>query len=343
MATKAKLNRPFSVFVHSEQDMNQCDEVYIADTENHCIRKIINGNIITIAGTGEAGFNGDNIKATQATINKPVCVIVNHRNGNVYFSDLGNNRIRKIDNNGIISTIVGCGDYGLVGDGNLAINSFLNSPRGICLSNDGNYLYIADRDNHAIRKVSLNDDDDNGLIETIVGNGSSGESENGSLALNSQINCPYGIAISKDDELYFSEFSNHTIRKIDKNGKLWKVAGIDGKNGNNEYDHHAFNNLLNYPAYICFDNNNNLYIADRDNNSIRKIDLKTGLINTAVVKELNSPLGCFVTINNILYIADTDNHQIKMIDLNNEIITITAGTGEEGYSGDYILPTNLNI
>ncbi|EFC43339.1 predicted protein [Naegleria gruberi] len=159
-ATNAQLNNPVGVFVSSN------NEVYIADQSNHRIRKILeNGNIVTIAGNGTGGFGGDNGPATNAQLYIPYSVFVS--NNEVYIVDYGNNRIRKILGNGNIVTIAGNGTSGFSGDNGPATNAQLNRPSSVFVSN--NEVYIADLNNHKIRKIL-----ENGNIITIAGNGTKG-------------------------------------------------------------------------------------------------------------------------------------------------------------------------
>jgi sugar lactone lactonase YvrE len=144
-ATAAMLNLPRSVVVDANGN------IYIADSDNHVIRKVSNGTITTIAGNGLPGYSGDGGPATYAKLNAPQAIAVDHE-GNVYFGDINNNVIRKVDANGIISTYVGTGAVGYSGDGGPATKARINYPWGIATDRNGN-LYIADTNNAAIRVV----------------------------------------------------------------------------------------------------------------------------------------------------------------------------------------------
>ena len=144
-ATQAMLNMPVSVAV--DQDGN----IYIADSGNHVIRKVTNGNITTIAGSGVSGYIGDGAAATSAKLNSPRSLAVD-KLGNVYVVDMGNNVIRQINSNGVISTYVGTGAAGYTGDGGAAHQATINSPAGIAVDSNGN-LYIADTNNAVVRVV----------------------------------------------------------------------------------------------------------------------------------------------------------------------------------------------
>ncbi|KAG2375018.1 hypothetical protein C9374_010392 [Naegleria lovaniensis] len=219
-----KLNCPKSVFVSSN------DEVYIADTFNHRIRKVMkNGMITTIAGNGTGGYNGDNQLATNAQLNWPKSVFVSS-NDEVYIADTSNHRIRKIMKNGMITTIAGNGIEGYNGDNQLATNAQLKEPYSVfVLSNDE--VYIANYNNR-IRKIMKN-----GMITTIAGTGIEGYNGDNQLGTNAQLNYPYSVFVSSNDEVYIADTKNHRIRKIMKNGMITTIAGngTRGYNGDSPY------------------------------------------------------------------------------------------------------------
>ena len=161
LATSASVYFPTSVFKYKQ-------EIYIADAGNYRVRKTDrNGMISTIAGNGDDGYNGDGILATKASLH-PHFIYVH--NDQIYISDIFNYSIRKIDQNGIITTIAGTGECGYNGDGQLAIHAQLDDPSGICVDVDSQ-IYITDSRNHCIRKI-----DQNGIISTIAGTGEKGYS-----------------------------------------------------------------------------------------------------------------------------------------------------------------------
>ncbi|EFC35906.1 predicted protein [Naegleria gruberi] len=334
LATSAQLYSPESVFVSSN------NEVYIADYGNHRIRKILeNGNIVTIAGNGTAGFSGDNGIATKAQLNGPVGVFVSSNN-EVYIADYDNHRIRKILENGNIVIIAGKGTAGFSGDNGLATKEKLNFPRCVFVSSN-NEVYIADQINHRIRKIL-----ENGNIVTIAGNGPYGFCGDNGLATNAQLNSPAGVFVSSNNEIYIADYDNHRIRKILENGNIVTIAGkgTAGFSGDNGL---ATKEKLNFPRCVFVSSNNEVYIADQINHRIRKI-LENGNIVTiagngpygfcgdnglATNAQLNSPAGVFVSSNNEIYIAEYGNHRIRKILENGNIVTV-AGNGTAGFSGD---------
>jgi Gluconolactonase len=203
-AVTAKLNYPSGVAVDGSGN------IYIADTVNHRIRKInVSGDISTVAGNGTAGYSGDDGPAVNAELNYPVDIAVDNA-GNLYIADNKNNRIRKVDiSSQNISTIAGTGKSDFAGDGGVATDAALNSPRGIAVDSAGN-IYIADTNNHRIRKV----DSVSGYISTIAGNGNLGFRGDNGHATGARLSYPAGVAVDASGNLYIADTGNHRIRKV---------------------------------------------------------------------------------------------------------------------------------
>jgi len=240
--------------------------VYIGDGENHRIRKITvsTGIITTVTGNGTPGNNGDGGPATNAEINGPNGLYID-QSGNIYISDLWNNNIRKITAGGIISTIAGNGSMGYTGDGGPATNAQLFSPEKAIADNYGNII-IADGDNNVLRKI----DATTGIINTIAGDGTAGYSGDGGPASHALLNSPYGIYIDKQNDIYFAEYGNGTIRRIDgSTGIITTVVGcgLSGYAG----DGGPATDAKLIPEDMTFDSYGTMYIADYENNRIREV------------------------------------------------------------------------
>ena len=207
------LNSPSGVTVDGAGNL------YIADTNNHRIRKVdTSGVITTVAGTGVSGYSGDDGLATAAQLNNPYGVTVDGA-GNLYIADRSNHRIRKVDTSGVITTVAGTGAYGYSGDDGTAITAQLNFPYGVTIDSIGN-LYIADSFNHRIRKV-----DTSGVITTVAGTGAQGNSGDGGAATAAQLNSPSNVTVDSAGNLYIADTNNHRIRKVDTSGVITTVSG----------------------------------------------------------------------------------------------------------------------
>jgi uncharacterized protein (TIGR03437 family) len=269
-AVNAFLNSPTGVAVDAAGNF------YIADEGSRLIRKVgVNGIISTFAGTGASGFSGDSGLATSAALKGPSSVAVDST-GNVYIADTGNNRVRKVDTHGIITTVAGSANTVIavnLGDGGPAISANLNFPRGVVADSSGN-LYISDTGNLRVRKV-----DTTGTITTVVGNGSIGAVGNvgdGGAATAAAVN-PVGLALDSAGNLYIADGQDNLIRKV-SGGMINSIAG----NGNNGYigdGSTAVRAMLNQPQGVAVDSSGNVFIADTGNEVIREVN-SSGVINT---------------------------------------------------------------
>ena len=300
--------------------------IYIVDTRNYCIRKVNTlGVISTIAGMATGGYSGDGGPATAAELS-PGFGLVTDIHGNLFFSDKSNNRVRKVNAAGIISTFAGNGVGAYSGDGGQATAAKLNNMDGLIFDVAGN-LYIADTDNHRIRKVNTA-----GVISTIAGNGTAGYSGDGGAATASKLYFPEDITFDAAGNLYIADTYNNVVRKINSLGIISTIAGngFNAGTGNGGYSGNggqATAAELNYPEGIAFDNEGSLYISDFNNSAIRKV-ATSGIICTisgngtygysgdggqAFNAELNSPTDVVFDTNGNLYIADEGNNRIRMV------------------------------
>ena len=225
------------------------------------------GFITTVAGTGTAGFNGDNILATSAHLRNPVGVALDTA-GNLFIADSFNHRIRRLDaGTGLITTVAGTGASGFNGDNILATNASLFFPFGVALDTAGN-LFIADVNNHRIRRV----DAGTGLITTVAGTGAFGFNGDNILATNASLFFPFRVALDTAGNLFIGDTVNHRIRRVDAGtGLITTVAGTGtaGFNGDNIL---ATNASLSFPVGVALDTAGNPFFADSGNNRIRRVE-----------------------------------------------------------------------
>ena len=334
-ATEAQLNRPSNVALDSSGNL------YIADTGNQRIRKVdAGGTITTVAGTGTQGSSGDGGAATAAQLNNPIGVALDG-SGNLYLADTRNNRIRKVDAGGTITTAAGAETQGSRGVGGRATEAQLDFPIDVVVDDGSGNLYIADSSNHRILKV-----DAGGTITAAAGTGSHGFRGDGGPATAARLRFPHGAAVDRSGNLYIADTRNHRIRKVDADGTITTVAGTgtDGFGGDSGPASAA---QLNRPAGVAVDGSGNLFIADTNNHRIRKVDADGTIITVAGTRgqgfsgdggpataaQLNGPNGVAVDGSGNLYIADTNNHRIRKVNAGGMITTV-AGTGTAVFSGD---------
>ncbi|MGI8781233.1 MAG: NHL repeat-containing protein [Solirubrobacteraceae bacterium] len=307
-ATSAQLNAPYGVAVDA------AGGVYVADENNHRVRRISPGGIIdSVAGTGAGGYSGDGGQATSAQLSRPRDVEVD-ASGNVFVADSFNHRIRKISSTGVITTVAGTGVSGYAGDGGPATAARLSFPRGIALDADGNLL-IADRTNARIRRV-----DANGTITTVAGTGLAGSSGDGGPATAAALDFPSDVAIDNAGNFYVADMGNDKIRKIDANGVITTIAGT-GVSGFSADGRPAVAARLDDPVRVAVDAAANLYIADFSNHRIRKVT-PAGVITTvagtgvagssgdggqATSAQVNLPTGLDVRSDGSLVFTDLAN------------------------------------
>jgi len=344
-ATGANLSNPSGVAVDS------AGNIFIADTNNSCIREVVvsTGIITTVAGKGR-GYNGnygDNGTATNAYLGYPQGVTLDSA-GNIYIADTNNNSIREVTAvNSFITTIAGNNVRSFSGDFGAATSASLNNPSGVAVDSAGN-IYIADRQNNRVRLVTKT----TSIITTYAG-GSVGD--NGT-ATSATLYSPNSVAVDGQGNSYFVDTSNNLIRKVTAStGIITTVAG-NGSLGYSGDNGAATSASLNNPSGVAVDSNGNIYIADTYNSRLRMVT-PGGIITTvagngscsytgdtgfATGASLCNPAGVAVDSTGNIYIADSSNSCVRKVTTDGKINTV-AGNGSWGYSGDTGAAISANL
>ncbi len=339
-ATDALLDSPAGLFLRGR------DTLYIADTGQHRIRMVDStGVITTLAGDGVASFLGDDGPSTAARLNTPAGLF-GDADGNLYIADRGNSRIRKIDAAGTIQTVAGSGVPSFTGDDGPATDARLNNPEAVFVDSSGT-LFFSDRINHRIRRVDVS-----GTITTVAGTGTRAFAGDEGFAVEAALDNPRGLFVDAEGVLLIADSDNNRIRRVDADGIVTTSAG----SGPTRLTEAPFlgdgllaaNADLNRPFGLYLDGGGSLFVADTDNQRVRKVDGATGIASTiagngeagyegdslaAVATSLNAPGAVISDADGNVFVVDTDNHRIRKVDASG-IITTVAGTGGAGFSGD---------
>ena len=280
-------------------------------------------SIETVAGSS---LNGDGGPATAAQIGAIQGIALDGA-GNLYLSDTDHNSVRKVDSKGIITTVAGTGTAGFGGDGAAATSALLNLPYGLAADSSG-ALYVADLGNNRVRRIGPD-----GVISTVAGTGTAGSAGDGGPATDAQLMAPRNLVVDASGNLYISEFEGHRVRKV-SNGQIVTVAGtgVAGFRGDGGT---AVAAQLDFPAGLALDQTGDLYIADSENQRIRKV-LPNGIISTALGGSpsiaLYTPLGVAVDASGDILVGDA-SYTVRAYTPAGKW-SIVAGTGAPGYAGD---------
>ena len=279
--------------------------------------------IQTVAGSS---LSGDGGPATAAELGQ-IQGIAADRLGNVFLSDTDNHRVRRVAPSGIITTIAGTGTPGFSGDGGPATAAQLNLPYGLATDLAGN-VYVADLGNNRVRRIAPD-----GTIATVAGGGTAGAAD-GSPATSVPLLTPRNLATDAAGNLFISEFSGHRVRKVTVDGRIWTAAGtgIAGYWGDGGL---ASNAQLAFPAGLAVDRNGNLYIADSQNQRIRKVltgNIMSTVLGGAPSTLLYTPIALAVDASTTIYVGDS-SYSVHSYNLAGTWGN-AAGTGAAGYSGD---------
>ncbi len=313
-ATQAILNQPMGIA------LDRSGNLYIADTGTQRVRIVPpSGVISTLAGTGVAGFNGDQIPASSANLYSPMGVAADVY-GDVYLADTYNHRVREVATAGRISTFSGTGTGGQGLDNLLPSQTQLRGPRNVCIGLTGT-IYIVDTSNHRVLRVLPG-----GYASTVAGNGTPGFGGDGGPAVTAELNQPGACAADSSGNLFIADTLNHRIAKVDSRGIITTVVGT-GQAGTSADGVSAVAAALNAPSGVAVDDSGNIFISDTGNNLIRQAT-SSGAIYTiagqatpgfsadggmALAAQINAPAGILMDGAGALYFADTSNNRIRRL------------------------------
>jgi streptogramin lyase len=288
--------------------------------------------VTNVLGTGSPGD-------TETQTSNPYGV-TSGPDGGLYFCDLDNQRVRRLDlATKRVTTIAGNGMKGYSGDGGPATAASLNMPHEVRFDSAGN-MYIAERDNHVVRKVSRN-----GIISTVAGVGKPGFSGDGGPGTTAELRQPHSILIDRDGSLLICDIGNQRIRRLRLDTGIIETYAGTGKAEPTPEGAPVSGTPLNGPRTLALAPNGDLYLALREGNAILKIDRRnetfhrvagtgaqgySGDDGPALAATLGGPKGLALAPDGRLFIADTENHAIRVVDPRTSIITTVLGTGQRG-------------
>jgi NHL repeat-containing protein len=301
--------------------MDAAGNVYFSDLGSVREINVSTGIVSTVAGNQHTGYSGDGGQALAASLSG-ITSIVFDKAGDMILADYANNRIRMVNKaTGIITTVAG-GGTGILGDGGPATSATLIYPYGVCVDKNDN-IYITD-DGLRIRKV----DATTGIITTFAGTGNAGFNGDGGPATSALINGASDLSFDTNGDLIFTDFQNSRVRKVSTSGVITTIGG-NGSNAYNGDGGPATSAAFSQPINMTVDNNNNVYVADRAANVIRKIDASSGIISTLAgtgtagfadgkisVASFSGPSGIRINSAGNIYVADRYNFRIRKITLN---------------------------
>jgi sugar lactone lactonase YvrE len=313
--------------------------LYISDTGTHRVLKLDRqGRLSAVAGTGEGGFGGDGGPAVRARLFAPHDLALDTE-GHLLVADTFNHRVRRIDRQGIITTVAGNGQAGYAGDGGPAAAATLNNPQSIALDAEGNLL-IADTFNHVVRRA-----DRRGTMTTFAGSEQPGFNGDGGPANRAQLSLPMAVTAAPDGSVYISDAGNSRVRRVAADGKIETLvgygpgegvygAGFAGDGGP------AGKAKIFSATDLKFDVAGDLYISDSGNNRVRVV--RGGIMTTvagsgrsgfggdggrATAAALNAPQKIAIARDGAIFIADRANGRVRRVDMRG-IIRSIAGRGE---------------
>jgi DNA-binding beta-propeller fold protein YncE len=298
--------------------------LYFCEIGNHRVRRLDlkSHQLSTVAGTGTKGYSGDGGPALQASLNEPYEIRFD-KAGNMFFVEMQNHIVRRVDGKTkTISTVAGTGSAGFGGDGGPAAKAQFRQPHSIAFDPEGKLL-VCDIGNNRIRRIDLT----SGVIDTYAGTGEKKPTPDGAPLTGTPLNGPRALDLDSKGNLYLALREGNTVHRIDsKAGKIYHLAGT-GEKGYTGDGGPAKQAKLSGPKGIAYSSDGGVYIADTESHTIRRIDLKSGVITTVLGTgergdgpvgaplqfKLNRPHGIFVDKKGLIYVGDSESHRILLL------------------------------
>ena len=313
-ALEARLMQPTAIAI------DKLGNLYVADTEGNVVRRILaDGRIERFAGTGVAGFGGDGGPAPAAQLSGPSGIAVNAQ-GEVFIADRENHRVRKVNKQGVISTVAGTGVAGFGGDLGAAGAARLSAPTAVAVDVFSNVL-IADTGNHRVRRVSAD-----GKIATIAGTVEAGYSGDGYSALLAKFDTPVGVVSDVAGVVYIADGRNYRIRRVLQDGTVRTVIG-SGARGNQDVACPALSAKLDFPLSLAVDPLGRILVSDSSGNRVERLDSdctlrpiagdgRAGFLGDGGLAQsarFSTPMGMVAAPNGDVFVADSVNHRVRRL------------------------------
>jgi len=316
--TAGQINNPYGLTIGPD------GALYFCEVDNHRVRRLdLKTHMLsTVAGSGKQGYSGDGGPALAASLNQPYEVRFD-KSGDMFFVEMQNHIVRRVDaRTRIISTVAGTGKPGFGGDAGPASRAQLRQPHSIAFAPDGSLL-ICDIGNHRIRRLDL----DGGTISTYAGTGERGPITDGASLAGTPFNGPRALTTDPHGNLYVVLREGNAVYRIDsQDHRVHHIAGT-GEQGYSGDGGPARVAKLSGPKGIAYAPDGSLYIADTESHTIRRIDLKSGIIQTVagtgqrgdgpdgdpLACRLSRPHGIFVAPDGVVYIGDSESHRIRVL------------------------------
>lgn len=318
-ADNGQINNPYGLVTGPD------GALYICEIGNHRVGRLDlkTKKYTIVAGTGKMGYSGDGGPATKAELNEPYEIRFD-RAGNMFFVEMKNHIVRRVDKKtGIISTVAGTGEAGFSGDGGPAVKAQFRQPHSIAFDPKGRLL-VCDIGNNRVRRVDLK----TGMIETWGGTGEKKPTPDGVKLTGAPLNEPRALDLDPQGNLYLALRAGNAVYKIDGKTEIITHLAGTGKSGNTGNGGPAKEATLSGPKGISWSPDGGVYIADTESHTIRRIDLKSGVITTAAGTGVRGdgpdgdPLGCkmsrphgvFVDKKGRVFVGDSESHRVRLLE-----------------------------